>query len=176
VADLTQNEAADRAGSIEVGSYDVFLDLTTEPVASRTVIRFRWLGESRQTFADLRTPRVVSVTLDGAALPPPDDGRLRLKRNGDEAVLVAEAEVAYSLDGRGLSRFTDPADGAGYVSGNSYPDCGPEVFCCFDQPDMTATFRFSVRMPAGWECRQRAGHHRPGWCLHVRAGGWDAAI
>lgn len=152
MADLTQDEAADRAGSIEVDSCDVFLDLTTDPVTSRTEIRFRWLGESRQTFADLRTPRVVSVTLDGTPLPPPDDGRLRLKRNGDEAVLVAEAEVAYSLDGRGLSRFTDPADGASYVSGNSYPDCGPEVFCCFDQPDMTGTFQFSVRMPAGWEC------------------------
>jgi aminopeptidase N len=147
-----QDEAAERSGSIEVGSYDVFLDLTTEPVVSRTVIRFRWLGGSSQTFADLRAPRVVRVALDGAALPWPDDGRLRLKRNGDEAVLVAEAEVAYSLDGRGLSRFTDPADGASYVSGNSYPDCGPEVFCCFDQPDMNATFRFSVRMPAGWEC------------------------
>jgi aminopeptidase N len=152
VADLTQDEAKDRAGSIEVDSYDVFLDLTAEPVTSRTEIRFRWLGESRHTFADLRTSRVVSVTLDGAALPPPDDGRLRLERGGDEAVLVAEAEVAYSADGRGLSRFTDPADGAGYVSGNSYPDCGPEVFCCFDQPDMTATVRFSVRLPAGWEC------------------------
>jgi aminopeptidase N len=152
VADLTQDEAADRAGSIEVGSCDVFLDLTAEPVTSRTEIRFRWLGESRQTFADLRTPRVGSVTLDGAALPPPDDGRLRLERSGDEAVLAAEAEVAYSADGRGLSRFTDPADGASYVSGDSYPDCGPEVFCCFDQPDLTATFRFSVRLPAGWKC------------------------
>ena len=152
VADLTENEAADRAGSVEVDSYDVFLDLTTEPVVSRTEIRFRWLGESRQTFADLRTPRVVSVTLDGAALPPPEDGRVWLKRNGEEAVLVAEAEVAYSLDGRGLSRFTDPADASSYVSGKAYPDCGPELFCCFDQPDMTATFRFSVRLPAGWEC------------------------
>ena len=33
-----------------------------------------------------------------------------------------------------------------------YPDCGPEVFCCFDQPDLTATFLFSVRVPDGWEC------------------------
>jgi aminopeptidase N len=152
VADLTQDEAADRARSIEVDSYDVFLDLTTEPVASRTVIRFRWRGESREAFADLRARRVMNVALDGVALPPPDDGRLWLRRTGDEAVLVVEAEVAYSLDGRGLSRFTDPADGARYVSGNSYPDCGPDVFCCFDQPDLTATFRFSVRLPAGWEC------------------------
>jgi hypothetical protein len=107
VADLTQDGAVDRAGSVEVDSYDVFLDLTSESAASRTEIRFRWLGESRQAFADLRTSRVVSVALDGAALRPPDDGRLWLKRNGDEAVLVAEAEVAYSLDGRGLSRFTE---------------------------------------------------------------------
>ncbi|MBO0806023.1 MAG: ERAP1-like C-terminal domain-containing protein, partial [Nocardiopsaceae bacterium] len=151
-ADLNQGEAADRAGCVEVESYDVFLDLTVEPVRSRTEIRFRWRGESKRTFADLRAHRVVSVTLDGAALPPPEDGRLRLERGGDEAVLVAEAEVAYSADGRGLSRFTDLADGAGYISGNSYPDCGPEMFCCFDQPDMTATFRFSVRLPDGWEC------------------------
>ncbi len=34
----------------------------------------------------------------------------------------------------------------------SYPDCAPELFCCFDQPDLTATFRFAVRVPDGWEC------------------------
>ena len=43
MADLTQAEAADRAASIEVDSYDVFLDLTTEPAASRTEVRVRWL-------------------------------------------------------------------------------------------------------------------------------------
>ena len=26
------------------------------------------------------------------------------------------------------------------------------MFCCFDQPDLTATFRFAVRVPDGWEC------------------------
>jgi len=152
VADLTQAEAAERAGSITVDSYDVFFDLAAEPVTTRTEIRFRWTGESRETFADLRPPRVLSATLDGVALPPPDDGRLRLRRNGDEAVLIAEAEAAWSVEGRGLSRFADPADGAGYVSMNAYPDCGPEVYCCFDQPDLSATFRLSVRLPPEWEC------------------------
>lgn len=152
MADLTEQEAADRARSIEVDSYDVFLDLTTEPVRSRTEIRFRWLADSTQTFADLRARHVTGVMINGVAVPPPQDGRLRLTRSGDAAVLVAEAELAFSLDGRGLSRFTDPADGASYVSGNSYPDCGPEMFCCFDQPDMISTFQFSVRLPAGWEC------------------------
>jgi aminopeptidase N len=154
VADLTQDEAIERARGIDVESYDVFLDLTAEPVLSRTEVRFRWLPPDASTFAELRTQGVRSVTLDGVTLPPPEDGRLRLSRAGDSdrAVLVVEAEVGYSQEGRGLSRFTDPADGASYVMALCYPDCGPEVFCCFDQPDLTATFRFAVRVPDGWEC------------------------
>jgi aminopeptidase N len=153
VADLNLDEAVDRARAIAVESYDVFLDLTAEPVFSRTEVRFRWLRPDVTTFAELRTPGVLGATLDGVELPPPQDGRLRLRRagGGDQAVLVAEAEAGYSQEGRGLSRFTDPADGAGYVMASCYPDCGPELFCCFDQPDLTATFRFAVRLPDGWE-------------------------
>jgi aminopeptidase N len=154
VADLTQAEAIDRARAIDVESYDVFLDLTAEPVLSRTEVRFRWLRPDASTFAELRTQGVRSVTLAGVSLPPPEDGRLWLSRvgGGDQAVLVVEAEAGYSQEGRGLSRFTDPADGASYVMAVCYPDCGPEVFCCFDQPDLTATFRFAVRVCDGWEC------------------------
>ncbi len=154
MADLTQDEAIERASAIEVDSYDVFVDLTTEPVFSRTEVRFRWLRPEASTFAELRTEGVRSVTLDGVRLPPPEDGRLRLSQaaGGDQAVLVVEADAGYSQEGRGLSRFTDPVDGAGYVMAFCYPDCGPELFCCFDQPDLIATFRFAVRVPDGWEC------------------------
>jgi hypothetical protein len=154
VADLTQDEAIDRARAIAVESYDVFLDLTAEPVLSRTEVRFRWLRPDASAFAELRTQGVRGVTLDGASLPPPQDGRLPLSRagDGDQAVLVVEAAAGYSHEGRGLSRFSDPADGASYVMAMCYPDCGPELFCCFDQPDLTATFRFAARVPDGWEC------------------------
>jgi aminopeptidase N len=154
VADLTQDEAIERARAIAVDSYDVFLDLAAEPVLSRTEVRFRWLRPGVSTFAELRTQGVRGVTLNGVALPPPGDGRLRLSRagGGDQAVLVVEADAGYSQEGRGLSRFTDPADGESYVMAFCYPDCGPELFCCFDQPDLTATFRFAVRVPGGWEC------------------------
>jgi len=154
VADLTQDEAIERTRAIEVDSYDVFLDLAAEPVLSRTEIRFRWLRPGVSTFAELRTQGVRGVTLNGVRLPPPEDGRLRLSRagGGDQAVLVAEADAGYSQEGRGLSRFTDPAGGASCVMALCYPDCGPELFCCFDQPDLTATFRFAVRVPGGWEC------------------------
>lgn len=154
MADLTQDEATDRAKSIDVESYDVFLDLTAEPVISRTEVRFRWLRPDASTFAELRTQGVLSATLNGVPLPPPEDGRLRLSRSGggEAAVLAVEAEAGYSLEGRGLCRYTDTADGAGYVMAFSYPDCAPEMFACFDQPDLTATFRFAVRVPGGWDC------------------------
>jgi aminopeptidase N len=100
VADLTQDEAIDRARAIDVESYDVFLDLTAEPVLSRTEVRFRWLRPDASTFAELRTQGMRSVTLDGVSLPPPEDGRLRLSRaDGDQAVLVVEAEAGYSQEG-----------------------------------------------------------------------------
>src|ERR1700722_8569761 len=154
MADLTLDEAFDRAETIAVESYDVFVDLTAEPVFSRTEVRFRWLRPAASTFAELRTQGVLSGRLDGVTLPPPQDGRLRLSRTGHDgaAVLVVEAEVGYCAEGGGLSRFTDPADGAGYVMAFSYPDSAPELFCCFDQPDLIATFRFAVRVPDGWEC------------------------
>jgi hypothetical protein len=90
VADLTQAEALDRARAIEVDSYDVFLDLTAEPVLSRTEVRFRWLRPDASMFAELRTQGTRGVRLDGVSLPPPEDGRLQLSRagGGDQAVLV----------------------------------------------------------------------------------------
>jgi hypothetical protein len=65
VADLTQDEAIDRARVIDVESYDVFLDLTAEPVLSGTEIGFRWLRPDASTFAELCTQGVRGVTLDG---------------------------------------------------------------------------------------------------------------
>ena len=103
MADLTQDEAIERARAIEVDSYDVFLDLAAEPVLSRTEVRFRWLRPGVSTFAELRTQGVHGVTLDGVTLPPPEDGRLRLSRSGggDQAVLVVEADAGYSQEGSG---------------------------------------------------------------------------
>lgn len=63
MADLTQDEAIDRARAVEVESYDIFLDLTAEPVLSRTEIRFRWLRPDASTFADLRTQAVRSAVM-----------------------------------------------------------------------------------------------------------------
>lgn len=152
MAGLTETEARIRTGLLEPESYDVFIDLTAEPVRSRTEIRFGCTEPGAATFADLTAQATLSAVLNGRALGPPRDGRLHLPRLEADNLLVVEAEAAYSGTGEGLTRFTDPADGAAYVAMTCYPSSASSIFCCFDQPDLAAAMTISLVAPAGWEC------------------------
>lgn len=114
---------------------------------SRTEIRFTCAEPGAATFADL-TARAVSAVLNGREVGAPEDGRLELTGLSAENTLVVEAEAGSDV----LIRFTDPADGAGYVMFTGYPTLAPGLFCCFDQVDLTATTTLSLVLPAGWEC------------------------
>jgi aminopeptidase N len=168
VAALTEVEARTRAGLLDVDSYEVFLDLTVQPVRSRTETRFRCREPGAAAFADLAAGSVLGAVLNGRRLDPPVGGRLALPGLGADNVLTAEAEVAWSRSGQGLTSFTDPADGAAFVTLTCYPSSAPGVFCCFDQSDLTATMTLSVAVPDGWECiangpvTQRPSGGRPG--------------
>jgi aminopeptidase N len=172
VAALTETEARTRAGLLDVESYDVFLDLTTEPVRSRSEIRFRCRQPGAATFADL-TATMTAAALNGEELGPPADGRLSLPPLRPVNVLTVEAEAAFSRSGRGLTRFRDPADGAEYVSVTSYPTHAPGIFGCFDQPDLSARIGLTVAAPGGWKCLANGpvvGRPAPG-----QAGRWRFA-
>jgi aminopeptidase N len=151
---LTEAEARLRADLLDVESYEVFLDLTADPVRSRSEIRFgcREPGPGASTFADLATRTVLGAVLNGRELGQPVDGRLSLPRLAADNVLTVEAEAVYSRTGRALTRFTDPVDGAAYVTITCYPSSAADIFCCFDQPDLGASMTISVAVPAGWEC------------------------
>ena len=144
---LTETEAAARAALIDVASYDVFADLTAEPVRSRTEIRFGCREPGAASFAEL-TATATRAVLNGRELAGQADGRLALPGLAAQNVLTVEAEVA---DGT-LSRFTDPADDAGYLLFTGYPTNSPGLFCCFDQSDLIATTTLSLVLPAGWDC------------------------
>jgi aminopeptidase N len=150
VLTLTETEARARAALIEVVSYELFADLTAEPVRTRSEIRFTCSEPGAATFAEL-TARAVSAVLNGRevlGLGPPVDGRLVLPGLAAENTLVVEAEA----DGDVLTRFTDPADGDGYQLFTGYPTESPRLFCCFDQAGLTATSTLSLVLPAGWGC------------------------
>jgi aminopeptidase N len=71
---------------------------------------------------------------------------------------AVDATMAYSHDGQGLHRSTDPADGEDYVYGHLFLDAAPTVFldyapavfACFDQPDLKAPYTLTVTAPTAW--------------------------
>jgi aminopeptidase N len=157
ISGCTEAEAETRGALLDVQSYAVLLDLATDSraVRSRVTIRFRCRQPGAATFAEVRAPAVNRVTCNGESLDPAEvvaGGRLHLRGLAERNVLTVDATFPYASDGRGLSRFTDPADGAGYVLGVCYPTSAPSVFCCFDQPGLRAEVSLAVAAPAGWDC------------------------
>ncbi|HYN28334.1 MAG TPA: M1 family aminopeptidase [Dermatophilaceae bacterium] len=152
---LTRDEARARAAALRVDSYDVDLDLDRGPehFGSVTTLRLTVPEPGTTTFVDLRPVELHAATLDGGLLDPAAlaDGRLALTGlDAGEHVLVVDATMAYSRDGQGLHRTTDPVVGEAYVFGHSFLDAAPSVLACVDQPDLKAPLRVTVTAPEHW--------------------------
>jgi aminopeptidase N len=152
---LTREEAAERARLLSVSSYEVELDLTTGPetFTSTSVVRFS-AEPGSATFADLVAPQVREITLNGRSLDPQAvfaDSRIALDELAADNELTVRAVCAYSHTGEGLHRFVDPVDGGvSLYTQFEVPDAR-RVFANFEQPDLKATFAFTVTAPEGWE-------------------------
>lgn len=152
---LTRIEAQQRAAILRVHSYDVDLDLTrgAEVFGSRTTIRFSaTAGEA--TFLDAITRAVHSVTLNGRELDPSvvaDGVRIQLADLAAENEVTVVADGIYTNTGEGLHRFVDPADGEVYLYSQFEVPDSRRMFAVFEQPDLKATFRFTVTAPDYWQ-------------------------
>jgi len=159
---LTRAEAADRSAVLNVASYQVDLDLTTgeEIFRSTTTIGFGATAGA-QTFLDIHPETLHSVRLNGEPVDAEAlrDGRLPLTGLAADNELVVVADMRYSRENEGMHRYTDPADGKTYVYAFVYIDNAPKVFACFDQPDLKATYTFTVRTPEDWQVLGNAAAH-----------------
>jgi aminopeptidase N len=152
---LTRAEAQERKALIDVHSYEIDLDLTTgaESFASTTTVRFS-ATKGTSTFIDAITRTVHAVILNGEPLDPREvsDGvRIQLHDLAAENELVVVADALYTNTGEGLHRFVDPVDGEVYLYTQFEVPDSRRVFAVFEQPDLKATFQFTVRAPAAWQ-------------------------
>ncbi|WP_435735523.1 aminopeptidase N [Cellulosimicrobium sp. PMB13] len=152
---LTRAEASERAAIVDVRSYDVALDLTTGATtfASTTVVRFT-ATEGASTFVDLVAPSVREVVLNGRSLDPAEvfaDSRIALDGLAADNELRVVADCGYTNTGEGLHRFVDPVDGEVYLYTQFEVPDSRRVFAVFEQPDLKATFAFTVTAPAAWQ-------------------------
>lgn len=152
---LTRVEAQQRKSILDVQSYEVELDLTrgAEVFGSKTTVTFTaTAGES--TFIDAFTRTVHSVTLNGEALDPAtvsDGVRIQLDSLAESNVLTVVADAEYTNTGEGLHRFVDPVDSEVYLYSQFEVPDSRRVFAVFEQPDLKATFQFTITAPARWE-------------------------
>ena len=154
---LTRDEARERADLLSVAAYDVALDLTTGPTTFRTrsSITFTASDEGAGTFIDLIAAAVEQIVLNGESLDPAtyfDGVRVQLpalKAGVNE--LMIDATGLYMNTGEGLHRFVDPVDDEVYLYTQfEVADCR-RLFAVFEQPDLKATYAFTVTAPAHWQ-------------------------
>jgi aminopeptidase N len=151
---LTRIEAQERKALVEVESYDIELDLTTGPTTFRSTTTVRFTASAgASTFIDAITAEVHSVVLNGSELGAgvADGARIRLDGLAPENELVVVADFAYTNTGEGLHRFVDPVDGEVYLYTQFEVPDSRRVFAVFEQPDLKATFRFTVTAPEAWQ-------------------------
>ncbi|WP_409472085.1 aminopeptidase N [Streptomyces sp. HC307] len=155
---LTREEAQQRAKLLTVDSYEIDLDLSGAQEGgtyrSVTTVRFDVAENGADSFIDLVAPTVHEITLNGDPLVPDEvfkDSRIALPgllegRN----ILRVVTDCAYTNTGEGLHKFIDPVDDQAYLYTQFEVPDARRVFASFEQPDLKATFQFTVRAPEGW--------------------------
>ena len=171
---LSRDEAAERAALLRVESYEVWLDLTAAPSATRfgagTRVVFECQRDGADTFVEHTVPVWESAVLDGVPLDLGTVAGNRLPLRGLSAgrhELEVRAVADYSVTGEGLHRAVDPADGAVYLYQQSFLDDAQRTFACFDQPDLKAPITLTVQAPPDWVvgANTRPSRDGAGWAF-----------
>ena len=151
---LTREEARRRAALVAVESYEVDLDLTTGPTTFRSTTQVSFTAtDGAATFIDLIAPQVHEIELNGRRLDPSTAfaaSRIALDGLAEHNTLRVVADGAYMNTGEGLHRFVDPVDAEVYLYSQFEVADARRVFTVFEQPDLKATFRFTVTAPEHW--------------------------
>ncbi|OKL49702.1 aminopeptidase N [Boudabousia liubingyangii] len=151
---LTREEAMTRSDLIQVENYEVYLDLTKGDriFGSETTIKFT-AQKNSATFADLIADNIHEITLNGESLAPEkvfSDSRIALSGLQEENTLTVKADCLYMHTGEGLHRFVDPVDGEAYTYSQFEVPDARRVYTTFEQPNLKATYTFTVRTPKHW--------------------------
>ena len=152
---LSRAEAKERAEHLYVHSYVVTLDVTKdeEVFYSKSEVKFSCNKKGYATFIDAVGRSVISATLNNQPVDTANfDGEsIFLTNLEEENHLVIEMQAEYSKSGEGLQRSVDPSDGEVYLYSQGETAHIRNMFACFDQPALKATFTLNVTTPGHWE-------------------------
>ena len=151
---LTRDEARRRAELIHTPLYEISLDLTqdTETFTCEATIHFLCHEPGAASFIDFVGQAVESCELNGEEVPREafNGARIALANLREANELHVIATCDYSHVGSGLSKFRDPVDHRVYLHSQFETFDAHRMFPCFDQPDLKASFTFTVLAPNDW--------------------------
>ena len=155
---LSRAEATTRAEQIRVAGYDVTVDLSgaldPEQTTFGSAVTVRFTAEDgAETFIDFIHDSISLVELNGDELDVDDvveGSRIRLPELEGANELTVVGRARYSRSGEGLHRYVDPQDGNVYIYTQYEPADCRRVFAVFEQPDLKASYTFTVITPPEW--------------------------
>lgn len=154
-ANLTRVEAEERAKIVSNPKYTAHLDVNQGDTDFRSVTTIEFDAvEGASTFVDLIANTVNSIEFNGQTLDPATayvDNRIELTNLQAHNTVTIDALVQYSHTGEGMHRSLDPTDGNVYLYTQFEVPDARRVYAVFDQPDLKATFDFTVDAPSDWE-------------------------
>ena len=152
---ISRAEAYERSLLLNVTNYKVTIDVTKgeETFYSKSIVTFSCRKPGSTSFIDAVGKKLISASLNGQPIADSmfTGESLALKDLKAENVLVVEVEANYSKTGEGLQRSVDPVDNEVYLYSQGETAFIRNMYPCFDQPDLKATFDFTVIAPSGWE-------------------------
>ena len=161
---ITRDEAKDRSSKISVNSYVVALDLSGKDATfpSTTTVNFT-ASPSTSTWIDYISHDISSITLNGEDIPvtAADGFRIQLENLAADNTLTVVGNSVYMNTGEGLHRFIDPVDNETYLYSQFEIADARRVFACFDQPDLKATYQFTIDAPDHWKVVSNAATPEP---------------
>jgi aminopeptidase N len=153
---LTVAEATARAERISNVRYALDLDITARAETYRGLLtaEFDAKKSGPPLFVDFTGKSIVELVLNGERIASPEWNRHRIALPESKIHAKNKLEIryenAYSHTGSGFHQFKDPEDGKEYLFSDFEPFNAHQLFPCFDQPDLKATYAVSVTAPESW--------------------------
>lgn len=152
---LTQEQMEERSQYIRGTHYDLNLDLASSESNYIGVLTVNFILEDTfDVFLDFAGGKVEQVSINGKASEYNYDGQKiwtkeKFYKKGRNKIVVTYSHT-YSNNSEGFYRFLDPEDNSTYVYTDFEPFKANELFPSFDQPNLKATYKLTIRAPKDW--------------------------
>ena len=153
---LTESDAMARSARVANVDYDLGFVMTGgERFSGTSTVSFDLNNTAGGLTLDLDHATITALSVNGKTVTPQyNQWFITLAaqdlKPGRNTVLVSYDRL-HSTNGEGLHRMVDPLDGKVYTYSHFEPTAAHQMFALFDQPDLKATYKITVTVPADWQ-------------------------